>query len=161
MSLPLILTLAPIAMATISASMVEDRRESFDVAVPEAPIPVRTEGRKTLVYELHLTNFATMPLVVREVRALDDATQKPLTDFGGSSLSDRLTLVGASSPPGAAGSIIAPGARAILYVDFALEPADVPKRLRHVITFAAVGQDATSALIAGSVEVGAAAPGVL
>jgi hypothetical protein len=49
----------------------EVQRESFDVMVPQAPIPVITEGHVTLIYELHLTNFASEPLLVRKLRVIN------------------------------------------------------------------------------------------
>jgi murein DD-endopeptidase len=46
----------------------EESRESFDIVVPQTPIPVVTEGQVMLVYELHLTNFAAEPLSVKRLR---------------------------------------------------------------------------------------------
>jgi hypothetical protein len=36
----------------------EEPHQSFDIVVPQSPIPVVTEDHVALVYELYLTNFA-------------------------------------------------------------------------------------------------------
>jgi hypothetical protein len=46
-------------------------RQAFDLRVPMAPTPVPVAGRPLLVYELHLTNFASEPLVLEQVEVLD------------------------------------------------------------------------------------------
>jgi murein DD-endopeptidase len=153
MSLPLSLVLAQVAMAAVPAA---HARESFEVVMPQAPVPVRTEGRDALSYELHLTNFAAAPLVVRGVTVLDGA--RPIAQFSGVALADRLALVGGPSRTEAA---IAPGARAILYVDIAVAPGEAPKRLAHRVTYAVAGQEAVSTLDTAPVATGTTSPVVL
>lgn len=160
MSPPLALVLAQMAIAAWGPSA-EHRRESFDAIVPQAPVPVLSEGRETLSYELHLTNFAATPLVVHGVSVLDEANGKTVAEFSGAALSQDLALVGAPTPSPGAEQAIAPGARAILYVDLAMARADVPKRLRHLVTYAAPGEAVASTLAAAPVVVDTAPPIVL
>ena len=47
-----------------SLSAQQVTRTPVEVSVPSAPVPARALGRTHLVYELHLTNFGTVPLLV-------------------------------------------------------------------------------------------------
>ena len=72
------------------------QRESFDVMVLQAPIPVLTEDHVALIYELHLTNFASEPLLLRELRVINPDNGKAIASFEGLDLANRLVLVGGS-----------------------------------------------------------------
>jgi murein DD-endopeptidase len=120
----------------------EVQRESFDVTVPQAPIPVLTEDHVALIYELRLTNFASEPLLVRELRVINPDNGKAIASFEGSDLASRLVLLGGSilGESKLPNTAIRPGARAILFVEVGLNIGSVPKRLQHELVFAA-GQE--------------------
>jgi murein DD-endopeptidase len=116
----------------------EEPHQSFDIVVPESPTPVMTEDHVSLVYELHLTNFASEPLFVRRLKIIDSDTGKELASFAESSLAHRFTLVGGphSSGESLTDDAIRPGERAMIFVELTVEIGAVPRRLRHEISYA-------------------------
>jgi murein DD-endopeptidase len=134
---------------------------SFRARFPVSVGPVKTEGRLALFYELHLTNFAARPLAVQSVRVLDGDLQNTLATFEGLSLTDHLSVVGASGDDQTAAITMRPGARAILFVELFERPGSVPRRLRHDITYSPVGSSGVTTLHAGVVAVASSAPLVL
>jgi murein DD-endopeptidase len=141
----------------------EVQRESFDVIVPQAPIPVLTEDHVALIYELHLTNFATEPLLVQKLRVINPDNGKAIASFEGSDLANRFAPVGGSvlrenKVPTTA---IRPGERAILFIEFGTNTESVPKRLQHEITYAATGDNQSVALQSPIVAVNSIEPVVL
>ena len=108
--------------------------QSFDVSVPVAPVPVRSEGRQLLVYELHLTNFSGESLMPKRIRVLNADPGRVLATFADDELSARLTAVGrrdASPEP----ATIEPGQRAILFIELRLPVDDAVRALAHEIDF--------------------------
>src|SRR5689334_12365782 len=75
----------------------EEQRDSFDLTVPQPPIPVATEDHIALVYELHLTNFAAEPLRFQKLRVIDPDNRNTIASFEGSDLANRFALVGGSA----------------------------------------------------------------
>jgi len=126
----------------------EVQRESFDVMVPQAPIPVLSEDHVALIYELHLTNFANEPLLVRKLRVINPDNGKAVASFEGLDLANRFALVGdpafrESKLPNTA---IRPGGRAIIFIELGVNTRAVPKRLQHEIIYAATGDNQIVAL---------------
>jgi murein DD-endopeptidase MepM/ murein hydrolase activator NlpD len=141
----------------------EVQRESFDVMVPQAPIPVVTEGHVALIYELHLTNFATEPLLVQKLRVINPDNGKAIASFEGSDLANRFVLVGGSvlRDSKLPNPTIRPGERAILFVEFGVDIGSVPKRFQHEITYATTGDNQSVALQSPIVSVNSIEPVVL
>jgi len=110
--------------------MAEPPVQSFDADIPVAPMPVRSEGRELLAYELHLTNFADGPLLLKSVRVLDADRGSVLATFAGDDLAGRLKVVGASSA-----AKIEAGRRAIVFVEIDLAPGASVRALAHEIEF--------------------------
>jgi hypothetical protein len=132
--------LAPGLLTLCAAAMAQDRptpglRQSFDLSVPQAPTPVPLQGKAQLTYELHFTNFSDDALAVKRVRVVDPAG-KILADFAGHALGQQLTLV---SGKGA----IAPGQRAVLFVEMDVPLTAVPGILRHIVDYGMAGGNAT------------------
>ena len=145
-----------LAATPVAAREPDPLRESFDIVAPKAPAPVAVEGRSQLLYELHLTNFGPEPLEPRRLRVLDIATGRVVGDFADEALRARL----ASVPAGGKDAAIAPGRRAVVFVELDLPPGGVPRRLAHRIDYAAgeqtftvagpeVAVDATPAVVLG------------
>ena len=88
-------------------------RQSFDITIPQAPMPVPVEGKVQLAYELHLTNFSAEPLSVKRVRIADPNGK--IEEFAGDALDQRLAMVSGGSK-----SAITPGQRAIFFVEIGL-----------------------------------------
>lgn len=138
---------------------------SFDMHVPVAPVAVVVDGVPRLVYELHLTNFAAMPLVLRGLDVLASPAGAIVAGFDASGLASRMAPVGGGG--GAEPSVIAPGTRAVVYLEIEL-PRDVvrPTALEHRIVFARADTtrapaDAADELTGARVQVRAEAPPVL
>ena len=135
-----ILLTALLLVSTASATAAEALRQSFDVQVPAAPVPVRVDGHMRLVYELQLTNFAStgLELTRLDVTAADDADGAPLASWQGDALAARIAIPG-TDPKRPAPRLIAPGMHAVVYVEVELAPgAAVPRALHHRIGFDAV-----------------------
>ncbi|HEY6622046.1 MAG TPA: M23 family metallopeptidase [Steroidobacteraceae bacterium] len=130
-------------------------RQSFDVVVPFAPTAVETDGHKMLSYELHLTNFALYPLTIRAVRVYSRNVALAVID---DSLAERSVVLGGAAPENAL--TVAPGQRAIVFVEFALSEPVVPSMLRHEIDYSEGGENLYT-LHAGNVAVNRSAPTVL
>lgn len=123
--------------------------QAFDAQLPYRPAPVRIGDRMHLVYELHLTNFAATPLSLDGLTVSDAVTGAPLATLAGDALS--AAVGGISAGNGDPGVVIAPGMRAIVYLDIVLAEGAPPKSLSHR---AAIRTSAGAAAIdAGSIGV--------
>ncbi len=129
---PLLACLALVS-TPVGAWAAESLRESFDIVVPKAPAPAAVAGRAQLLYELHLTNFSQEPLEPRRLRVLDADTGRVVAEFADEALRRRL----ASVPAGGKDAAIAPGRRAVVFVELDLPADGVPRRLAHQIDYAA------------------------
>lgn len=129
---PLHILLVLLALVSSAAAAQRDARQSFDLVVPSAPTPVAIGGRQHLVYELHLTNFAAEPLRLVRVEAIADG--RTVLQLDGDALASALGRPGLDE--GADKPVVAPGTRALVYVE--LETGQAPVReLRHRVEFAA------------------------
>jgi murein DD-endopeptidase MepM/ murein hydrolase activator NlpD len=117
------------------------------VTVPRPPTAFPAAGRQHLVYELHITNFSSVPLELRTLDVLDAGAERsaqPLLHL------ERDTLIGALQPVGVRASsglmdlrTLSGGSRAVAYIWVSLAPnAAVPKLLRHRLATGGRGFDA-------------------
>lgn len=118
--------------------------QSLDVRIFEAPKIVRIGADDQLVYELHLTNFASHPL--RLDRLVIDAGA-PIESYDGDELNAVSAIVG---PKGEAGArVIEPGRRAILYINAPVPPAFSAASISHRLTLGRVDADGASFTASG------------
>ena len=117
---------SPIPAETSGAAVV---LQAFDAQSPYRPAPVRIGDRVHLVYELHLTNFASTPLSLDGLTVSDAVTGAPLATLAGDALS--AAVGGISAGNGDPGVVIAPRMRAIVYLDIVLAEGTRPKSLGH------------------------------
>jgi hypothetical protein len=116
------------------------RPSPVEVVAPKPPTPVLIEGKRVLVYELHITNFGPSSLTLTQIQVFAsarDATEKrgdqKLADLSGSSLSELLHPVAESSQMGDSSNMASPanpgqldiGRRVIAFMD-----VTVPENLR-------------------------------
>ncbi len=120
--------------------------QALDIQVAETPDVVRIGAADQLVYELHLTNFASLPLRLDQlvVKVGDKGT--PLKTYAGDELAKAIGLVGPVEPDA---RIIPPGRRAVVYIN-APVMADLPRGgISHELTLGKAGADGASFTISG------------
>jgi hypothetical protein len=103
---------------------------------PSAPIPVNFHDRQVLAYELHITNFDTVPLTLERLDVFEDSGRQPLRTISGDALAENIWHVG-EHMGGKGSPTVAPGSRAVVFLWIEL-PAlmRTPAHLRHRIVFA-------------------------
>jgi predicted RNA-binding Zn-ribbon protein involved in translation (DUF1610 family) len=107
----------------------------LELRVPFAPTAFPSGGQTHLLYELHLTNFGTAPMVVKrlEVCEAQAPTASPLATFEGAALAAMFQPLG-DGIPSAPGQplVLAGGQRAIVFISLVLPRlARLPQQLRH------------------------------
>ena len=146
-----------------SAGAAPPLRQSFDLVVPRAPAPVRVGGKPTLVYELHLTNFARQELTLTGLEILTGPSDgsRRLAQYRGADLAVLLSRSGTAKALEL--TRIVPGFRAVAYLWLPFDHAgSVPSDLVHRIEFtSSSGAGPGSTVDGGAVAVGRDAPTVL
>lgn len=122
--------------------------QAFDAAIPYQPAPVRIGEGRHLIYELHLTNFASAPITLDRLAVHDPATGAEWLVMTGDSLAAALGHLPAG---GAKGTTIAPGARVIAYLDVPLPGDATPEALMHRV--AVTGASGSTVIEAGRVTI--------
>ena len=61
--------------AMLQAGLARERGPRVEVVCPASPIPVEVEDKQVLVYELHVTNFDTVPLTLKKLEVLRTPTR--------------------------------------------------------------------------------------
>lgn len=126
--------------------------QGFDVIIPYRPAPVPVAGEPRLFYELHLSNFAGIPLAATRLEVRDPSSGAVLLDISGAALHALIE--------GAPEGRIAPHARGIVYLELPAPSTGTPARLAHRLTYSqgADGGDRMVTIDAGTIAVDAAAP---
>lgn len=106
--------------------------QAFDVSAPFPPTIVSVAGVPELSYEIHLTNFSSLPLSLDRLSIID-AADRPLGEFRDEILRGMLGPAGAAR--GEDISLVAPGDRIVLYVNLPLPDKCLPVSVRHRIDF--------------------------
>lgn len=120
--------------------------QALDMQVAETPDIVRIGAADQLVYELHLTNFASVPIRLDQLVVKAGDKRTPLKSYAGDELAKAIGLVG---PAEADARIIPPGRRAVVYIN-APVAADLARGvISHELTLAKVGADGASFTISG------------
>ena len=125
-----------------TVSFARERGPRVDVTYPAPPIPVQIDKNKVLVYELHITNFDTVPLTLKHIEIFaNQENSQPIITLENEQLSAAMIRVGAgmmmSGGPAAQDTrTIDPGARNVLFLWIEL-PANstVPAILEHRMIF--------------------------
>lgn len=125
--------------------------QAFDAELPYRPAPVRIGDRQHLIYELHLTNFSSAPLTLDQLTVEDGATGARLLALSGDAFAAALGGIASGSETDS--RAIAPGARAVVYLDIPLTGSTVPASLTHEV--AVTGKGGAAVIDAGSVTVDA------
>jgi hypothetical protein len=111
------------------------RPPRVEITNPKPPAPVLADGKRVLVYELHVTNFGRGALGFHQIDVLNATTGgPPIASYHDSTLKDVLQSVDMVQ----VGDFrrIEPGQRTIVYLWLAFAPGTpVPAALRHRIRF--------------------------
>ena len=146
-SLSLALTGAGISAETACAE--PHLRQSFGMRVPVPPSPVTVTGESQLVYELHLTNFASSGLILEQLEVVDATGGNVLSNFDAAELERRLYRPGTETNPGAADvRLIEAGMLAVVYLEVPVEAT--PEALHHRVTFRSEGEPRKSSIVEGA-----------
>ena len=110
-----------------------------DIIAGPAPQPVMAANQIRLLYELHLTNYASLPIDITGIDILGEGA-KTLATYRGQSLDkmvvpvEKLSL--AESPTGTGARTIGEGHAVVIFVDLALESGvRPPAELHHRFSF--------------------------
>ncbi|MHB1327835.1 MAG: M23 family metallopeptidase [Gemmatimonadales bacterium] len=110
-------------------------RTPVDVVVPILTAPVTALGRTHWVYELHLTNQGTSPLVLHEV-GVENASGVAIDSWSETALASRFQVTGSAPGPRAPSAIIPAGRRGVVFVWLSpKDPAAVGNTLVHRLVF--------------------------
>jgi len=149
-----LLVLTLLALASPGAAMAQVN-QALDVQVAETPDIVRIGAADQLVYELHLTNFASTALRLDQLVVKAGGKGMVLKSYAGDELATALGLVG---PAEADARIIPPGRRAVVYIN-APVAADLARGvISHELTLAKVGADGAGFTISGGAAMPETAP---
>jgi murein DD-endopeptidase len=112
-----------------------------DIVAGPPPQPVTVNGRTALVYELHLTNYASLPIQVTGIEVFGDSTNA-VASYRGQALDKVMIpvekLSSAAEPPSSAASTqtLAEGHSVLIFIDIVLDSgAATPAKLRHQFSF--------------------------
>lgn len=133
--------------------LARERGPRVEVVCPAPPIPVTLGQNKVLVYELHITNFDTVRLMLKRIEIFASAeSSSPLITLENDKLSAAMTRVGAAmtmsggSTGAADAREIDPGGRNVVFVWIELPPNHpVPASVRHRMIFSSAQPGASEA----------------
>jgi len=114
-----------------------ERGPRVEVVCPSAPIPVRVADKQVLVYELRLTNFDVVPLILKRLEVFPGAlSNPPLKVFAEDALTPILHQVGAQMGSKSS-TTVDPGRQDVLFIWIEMpSQAPVPVALHHRMVFA-------------------------
>lgn len=143
----------PIVFLLLTPSWPRERGPRVEVVCPSAPIPVVIGKNGVLVYELHVTNFDTVPLTLKRVEIFAAQRNETLAALEGEKLAAAMSRIG-SAPKMSGDSdvaaedarIIDPGGRNVVFVWIEL-PANTaaPATLGHRMIFSSMAKGAVQA----------------
>ena len=138
-----------VALGLLNAASARERGPRVEVVCPSPPVPVKIDKQQVLVYELHVTNFDTVPLTLKRLEVFgNDEASRPLITLADESLAATMVQVGASLAPSGSSAaakdaqVIAPGRRAVVFLWVEMQsdhPA--PMSLRHRMVFSSPAAD--------------------
>lgn len=127
----------------LNPSWARERGPRVDVVCPATPIAVTLGNNNVLVYELHVTNFDTVPLTLQRVEIYGDRENSTaLMTLEGEKLSGSMTQVGAAMAMSSSSTaahdtrMIDPGGRDVIFLWVSLPlNQKLPATLRHRLVF--------------------------
>jgi peptidase M23-like protein len=144
-----------VVLGFVTAGFARERGPRVEVVCPSSPIPVRIDKRQVLVYELHITNFDTVPLTLKRFEVFaNEESSGALSALAGATLSAQMIRVGGAMTMAGSGGgvqdarVIEPGGRSVIFVWIELQPnRSVPGSLKHRMVFSAAPDSAMDAAL--------------
>jgi murein DD-endopeptidase len=137
------------ALGLSAAMFARERGPRVEVMCPWPPQPVRIDKQQVFVYELHITNFDSVPLHLTRIEVFgDEPNGRAISTLTEGSLAAAMTLVGSKmGDPNASKDTqsIEPGGRGVvfLWIELPLNQAP-PTALRHKMVFSPEANGATT-----------------
>lgn len=139
----------------VAAGFARERGPRVEVVCPSPPVPVRINKQQVLVYELHVTNFDTVPLTLKRLEVFaNEESNGALITLADATLSAGMTRVGGammmddSSSAAKDAQVVEPGTRSVIFVWIELQSnRSVPASLKHRMVFSAGAGSATDATL--------------
>jgi hypothetical protein len=79
----------------VAAAFARERGPRVEVVCPSPPIPVKIDKNDVLVYELHITNFDSVPLTLKSFEVFaNEESSAPLQTLTDAALSAEMIRVG-------------------------------------------------------------------
>lgn len=153
-----------VALSFISASLeglpcsAETLHESFDISVPQAPIPVAVANKQELVYEIHLTNFSPYDLLLHSLTVLDESSHRQLSRWSDRDLAKRFRLLGKPDDAENPSMVVHSGQTAIVYIEYECAASELPAELVHHVDYSIAGQQARFTVGGGRTTIQTEAP---
>jgi hypothetical protein len=143
--------------SSVALSQPPSIQQSFDLQIPWRPIPVVIGGKKLLLYELHLTNFAPTDLMLKRIEIVDSVgvVLRDLRDSELKGIVGRIDhSVGATDK-----LLIPPGGRALAYLSVPLGMSGANAiGLTHRIEYQASGHSERAFVQGGAFTLSAEQP---
>lgn len=135
-----------VALAVSVSLTAASREPRVELKCPVSPAIVNAESKPTVAYELHITNFESVPITVRSVEIFAGSPNgSRLASFSGKDLSAIVDLVGPSTNSDS-GVTLSPGQRAVAFLWLELTTAQPsPRVLRHRLDFVRIFNSSTKA----------------
>ena len=133
----------------VTAGFSRERGPRVEVVCPSPPIPLRIDKHQVLVYELHVTNFDAVPLMLKRLEVFaNEENSGAVSTLADATLSGDMIRVGEtmvmSDSDGAVrdARVIEPGVRSVIYVWIELQPnRPVPASLKHRMVFSSAADN--------------------
>jgi murein DD-endopeptidase len=116
---------------------------SFDIRIINPPMTVVINGQSNLVYELHISNFSSGPLLIERIEILILKNSVSVLVFNEEEIRKRLYMPGGKSQT----ATIDSGGIGVVYIEVVIENLKLPIELFHRVTFQEPGQNDEQLLI--------------
>jgi murein DD-endopeptidase len=136
----------------------ETLHESFDISVPQAPIPVAVANKRELVYEVHLTNFSSDDLLLYSLAVFDESSHRQVSMWSDGDLAKRFRLLGKPDDLNNPSMIVHSGQTAIVYIEYECAANELPAELDHRVDYSVAGQPAHFIVKGGRTTIPAGTP---
>ena len=134
--------LAATVLGLICPGLARDRGPRVEVVCPFSPTAVQIHDKQAMAYELHITNFDSVPLTLKRVEVFANSISgQPIATLADAELDRPMERVGAG---GKDPQEIQPGARAVIFMWVELPVnATKPSSLHHRMVFGSPREGAT------------------